>query len=66
MSHLARQEMYFGRQFTLDDTLRGVEGVTLDDILRVARDLFSPEGVAATVLGPVGGLDLRAEQLALV
>ena len=32
MSHLARQEIYFDRQFGLDETLEGVERVTLDDI----------------------------------
>ena len=41
MSHLARQEIYFDRQFGLDETLEGVERVTHDDVQRVARDLFS-------------------------
>ncbi len=65
MSNLARQEIYFGRQFTLDDTLQAVLGVTLDDVHRVARALLVPGAVAATVLGPVAGLALREEQLAL-
>ncbi len=65
MSQLARQEIYFGRQFTLEDTLRGVERVTGDDVQRVARDLFPPGGLAATVLGPVERLGLTDEQLQL-
>ncbi len=65
MSNMARQEMYFGRQVTIDDTLRGVERVTGADIQRVARDLFSPGGLAATVLGPVGGVGLNEAQLSL-
>ena len=40
MSHLARQEIYFDRQFSLDETLEGIERVTPDDIQRVARDCF--------------------------
>ena len=32
MSHLARQEIYFDRQFGLDETLEGVERVTPDDV----------------------------------
>ena len=40
MSHLARQEIYFDRHFSLDETLAGVERVTADDVQRVARDLF--------------------------
>ncbi len=66
MSHMARQEMYFGRQFTLDETLQGVERVSCDDVQRVARDLFPPGGLAATVLGPVERLGLSDDQLGLV
>ena len=66
MSQMARHEIQFGRQITLDDTLRAVEAVTLDDIQRVARDLFRPGGLAATVLGPVGRLRLSDDQLGLI
>ena len=65
MSYLARQEMYFGRQFTLDETLQAVEQVTVDDVHRVAKELLVPGTVAATVLGPVDGLALNEQQLAL-
>ena len=40
MSHLARQEIYFDRHFSLDETLAGVQRVTADDIQRVACDLL--------------------------
>jgi predicted Zn-dependent peptidase len=65
MSHLARQEIYFDRQFGLDETLEGVERVTQSDIRRVAQDLFTDRGLAATVLGAVNGLELPPERLAL-
>ena len=52
MSHLARQEIYFERHFGLDETLAGIEAVTVDDIQRVAGDLFSNGSLAATVVGP--------------
>ncbi len=65
MSHLARQEMYYGRQFTLDETLQAVEQVTVDDVHRVVKELLVPGTVAATVLGPVDGLALSEQQLAL-
>jgi predicted Zn-dependent peptidase len=65
MSHLARQEIYFDRQFGLDETLEGVERVTGADIQRVARDLFSDGALAATVLGAVNGLQLPKERLSL-
>jgi predicted Zn-dependent peptidase len=65
MSHLARQEIYFDRQFGLDETLQGVERVTRDDLQRVACDLFSDNALAATVLGAVNGLEIPRERLAL-
>ena len=65
MSHLARQEIYFDRQFGLDETLEGVERVSGDDVQRVARDLFTDGALAATVLGVVNGLQLPPERLSL-
>jgi predicted Zn-dependent peptidase len=65
MSHLARQEIYFDRHFGLDETLEGVERVTIDDVQRVARDLFSDGALAATVLGAVNGLEIPRERLSL-
>jgi len=65
MSHLARQEIYFDRQFGLDETLEGVERVTLQDVQRVARDLLKDGALAATVLGSVNGLKIPPERLSL-
>ena len=65
MSHLARQEIYFDRQFGLDETLEGVERVAREDVQRVAHDLFANDALAATVLGAVNGLELPRERLSL-
>ena len=65
MSHLARQEIYFDRQFGLDETLEGVERVTAEDVQRVAADLFSNGGLAGTVLGPLDGWRYPAARLDL-
>jgi predicted Zn-dependent peptidase len=65
MSHLARQEIYFDRQFGLDETLQGVERVSQTDVQRVARDLFADGALAATVLGAVNGLEIPRERLSL-
>ena len=65
MSHLARQEIYFDRQFGLDETLSGIEKVTAGDVQRVAIDLFKGDALAATVLGNVNGLELPKERLDL-
>jgi predicted Zn-dependent peptidase len=65
MSHLARQEIYFDRQFGLDETLVGIERVTREDVQRVAADLFRNGSLAATVLGNVNGLQIPSERLDL-
>jgi predicted Zn-dependent peptidase len=65
MSHLARQEIYFGRHFSLDESLAGIEQVTAADVLRVGEMLFGDAKLVATVLGPKNGFDLTEEHLAL-
>ena len=62
---MARQQIYFGRQFTLDEMLDEVERVTVEDVQRVARDLFLPGSLSATVLGPVDGRPASEAQLGL-
>jgi len=65
MSHIARQEIYFDRQFGLDETLAGIEQVTTADVQRVSADLFRDGSLSATVLGNVNGLQIPAERLDL-
>jgi len=65
MSHLARQELYFGRHFSLDELLDNIERVTADDVLRVASDLFRDGSLVATVVGPKNGSPLSADRLHL-
>jgi predicted Zn-dependent peptidase len=65
MTHLARQEIYFDKPYTLDDTLAGIDLVTGEDVQRVASALFADGGLGLTVLGPNRDLVLPAERLAL-
>ena len=51
MSNLARQEMYFGKFFTLDELLESIEIVTADDVRRIAQTFFDPKQIALTILG---------------
>jgi predicted Zn-dependent peptidase len=64
MSNLARQEMYFGRFFTLDELLESIEIVTADDVRRIALTFFEPKQIALTLLGNLGKLKLAREDLA--
>jgi len=59
MSNLARQEIFFGRQSTLDEILQRIDRVTVEDIKRVAGDIFVGDGFAVTALGSLGSLDLE-------
>ena len=65
MAHLARQEIYFGRNFSLDETLAGIDRVTSADVKRVAQDVLGDDALSATVLGPVDGLELSRGRLHL-
>jgi predicted Zn-dependent peptidase len=64
MSNLARQELYFGRFYSLDEILASIETVTLEDVQSLAADFFRPEEIAVTVLGPLDGFTLDRSRLA--
>jgi predicted Zn-dependent peptidase len=64
MSQLAREEIYFGRSFSADELVAGIEKVTAEDVLRVARDLFDAP-LAASVLGDLRGWRPRPGDLAV-
>ena len=51
MSGIARQEYYFGRQFTPDEIIQHIDAVTLDDIQGVARTIVDPDSLSLTLLG---------------
>jgi predicted Zn-dependent peptidase len=63
MSNLARQEIFFGRQFTLDEILERIDRVTADDVQRIAREIFRGDGLAITAIGQLESLDLDSQQL---
>ena len=63
MSNLARQEMAFGRQISLDEIAAGIDAVTPEAVRDVARELFVPEHIALTVLGPLDGIRITRRDL---
>ncbi len=65
MSNLARQEIYFGRQFNLGEMIRRIEEVTPESIHRVAWRLFRDGQIAAAAVGRLGRLRLSRERLRL-
>ena len=64
MSSLARQQMYWGRFFSLDEITAEIDRVTTDDIQRLANELLHPDALALTLLGNLGPLKLTRAHLA--
>jgi predicted Zn-dependent peptidase len=64
MSNLARQELYFGKFYSLDEILASIEAVTREEVQTLAQEFFRPELISATVLGPVNGFSLDRSRLA--
>jgi len=64
MSNLARQEMYFGRFFSVQELQASVEAVTREDLQQIAQEFFQPDKIAVTVLGPLKGFRLTRDLLA--
>jgi predicted Zn-dependent peptidase len=63
MTNLARQEMYFGRFFTLDELVESIEAVTASDVQRIAQAFFDPKQIALTVLGNLENFKIGREDL---
>ncbi len=63
MSNLARQELFFGRFFTIDEMVEAVEQVTAEEVQKVAQEFFRGRQIGATVLGRVSGIDLTPDEL---
>ncbi len=51
MGRNVRHEIYMGRHVSLEETLAGVDAVTVDDVLRVAGEVFSRKP-AIVAVGP--------------
>lgn len=56
MSHIARNEIYFGKAVTTDEICRRIRSVTRDEIVDLAGSILRPEGIALSLLG-----DLKEE-----
>jgi predicted Zn-dependent peptidase len=51
MSNLARQEMYHGRTFSMEETLQRLDRVTRADVHRMARQVFGRKTPALAAVG---------------
>jgi predicted Zn-dependent peptidase len=63
MSNLARQQMHFGRFFSLDELVESIEKVTAEHVQRIAREFFNPDLLAISVLGNLGKWKITRDDL---
>ena len=63
MSNLARQELYFGQYFSLDEMIGRIEEVTAGEIQGLAMTFFDTRQIALTVLGNLDGFRITREHL---
>jgi len=64
MSNLARQWLYFGRYFTLEELVESIDAVTAGQVLEVAGEFFAPGRIGCAMLGNLNGLSMQAADLA--
>jgi predicted Zn-dependent peptidase len=64
MANLARQEMYFGRFFSVDEIVAEVDAIGAADVQALAQQLFRPEALALTMLGNLGAVTVTRADLA--
>ena len=63
MSNLARQQMYFGRFFSLDELTASIDAVTAESIAEITKEFFRTALVSLTVLGRLNGLKIDRKML---
>jgi predicted Zn-dependent peptidase len=51
MSSMAKNEMYYGREVTVDEVIEEIKAVSLDDIVELANDIFVNEELIFVTLG---------------
>jgi len=61
MMRLAKNEAVFGRYIGYDEVVSGIEKVTLDEVVAVAKQAFRSRHVSLVTLGPIQEKDVDVE-----
>lgn len=64
MNRLAREEIYFGRTFSMEEVISEIDKVSRKQIQDLAEELLDPSRLSITVLGPVSIKPSQLESLA--
>jgi len=55
MSNIARQDLFFGQFFDIDETVEKIEAVTAEQVREIGNKFLQPGNMALTVVGPMTG-----------
>jgi predicted Zn-dependent peptidase len=61
--NLAHNEMVYGRQIPVEETLAKLEAVNVEEIKAIANEFFKTEDIALAALGNLNGLKINRERL---
>lgn len=64
MSRIAKQEIYFGRHFEIDQILKDIDKVSSRDLQELAHQLFQPHHLSLASIGPLE--DKRLKEVDLI
>ena len=63
MSNLARQDIYFNQQFSLDEVIAGIDRVTTADVQGLARTILVSSHCTVAVLGNLSSFKLTPDRI---
>jgi predicted Zn-dependent peptidase len=53
MGRLAKNEIYFQRFISTEEIIEGIEKVSAEEVCQIAQQIFKPQSLSLTALGPV-------------
>lgn len=63
MTHLAQQQIYYGRFYKLEEILDGVDRIKAADVRRLANEIFDSSYLTLTLIGSSNGSELDSVSL---
>ena len=63
MSRLAKNEIYYGRSFSLKETIERIDEVTAEEVKELAQEIFNPQYFTLAILGPISDGDISQDIL---
>ena len=63
MTHLAQQEIYYGRFYTMEEIMDGFDRVRASDVCRLANEIFDSSALSLTALTNADGHELKSVNL---